>query len=83
MAPHRDRPGQRPDVELSARLHARSLRLRESSGTETSFPGRGARLSASASSREGLPASAETWRTYREVRIDWRVWSTLQPDEGA
>ncbi len=71
------------DVSIAASVSARRLRFRHRPSIETSFPGRGERTTSSSSSRENLPEEVETGRTYRDVRVDWRIASAVAEEQEA
>ncbi len=69
------------DVSIAAKVSARRLRFGRKARLETRFPGAGERSSASSSSRENLPDQVEEGRSYRDVRVSWRLASSVSATE--
>jgi hypothetical protein len=66
------------DIEIGARVRARSLRFEEAPDTETRYSGD--YRSETLHERENLPEEVEPGRTYRDVRVRWHTEVRLDPE---
>jgi len=75
----RGRPGRPPsaDIELVAWVEADHLRFDVQPETQVRFFGEPGHESTSASDRTNLPENVRSGRTYRNVRVDYRLASRL------
>ena len=66
-----------PDVEIGARVKARSLRFQQAPETSVEFSG-GPATSGSRSDRVNLPDRVEEGVTYRDVEVVWRAGASVE-----
>ncbi|GAA3228019.1 hypothetical protein [Nonomuraea helvata] len=70
-------PPESADIELTATVEADELRFGEVPRTRVDFTGSPERESSSGSDRANLPDRVEKDVTYRHVRVDYALVSTL------
>lgn len=71
-----------PDVEISARVKARTLRFEEVPETATRFRGSSERETVSGTERENLPENVESGVTYRNSTVRLRIaGKVVKPDD--
>jgi len=72
-----------PDIEFSARIDAKEMRFGEVPETKVEFFGDPDHESGHESERTNLPDKVVKGETYRDVRVDYRLASTiLVEDKG-
>ena len=71
----------KPDIEFGARIHAKEMRFREVPETKVEFSGDPGYESEPEERRENLPEEVEAGKTYRNVRVDYRLANRLVYDE--
>lgn len=77
MSPSR---GREPDISFTSRVRARTVRFHEPPRVEVWFSGSAGFRSMDATEREGLPKPVRAHRTYRNVRVDYRLECALAED---
>ena len=73
----------KPDIEFGATVKAKEMRFREVPETKVEFFGDPDHESGHGDRRENLPDEVEPNKTYKDVRVDYRLASRLvYDDEG-
>jgi len=67
----------KPDIEFGARIDAKEMRFKEVPETSVEFFGNPGHESEHGDRRTNLPDEVEADKTYRNVRIDYRLASKL------
>ena len=67
----------KPDIEFGARVDAKEMRFKEVPKTKVEFFGNPGHESEHGDRRTNLPDEVEADKTYRDVRIDYRLTSML------
>lgn len=73
----RSRKSARPDIEFGVRIEAEEMRFGEVPETKVEFSGNPGHESEHGDRRTNLPDQVEEGRTYRDVRVDYRLASKL------
>ena len=71
----------KPDIEFGARIDAKEMRFGEVPETKVEFFGDPDHESGHGDRRENLPEKVEPNKTYKNVRVDYRLASRLVYDE--
>ena len=71
----------KPDIEFGARIDAKEMRFEEVPETKVEFFGSPGHESDHGDRRENLPDEVEPNKTYRDVRVDYRLSSRLVYDD--
>ena len=71
----------KPDIEFGARIDAKEMRFGEVPETKVEFFGNPDHESGHGDRRENLPEKVEPNKTYKNVRVDYRLASRLVYDE--
>jgi hypothetical protein len=74
-------PERPPDVEIGARVRAKSLTVRRKGKGRVEFPSEPPAESERVDERKNLPAEVEPGVTYRNIEIRWaaRAWQRDRP----
>ena len=67
----------KPEIEFGARIDAKEMRFKDVPETEVEFFGNPGHESEHGDRRTNLPAEVEAGKTYRNVRVDYRLASKL------
>ena len=67
----------KPDIEFGARIDAKEMRFGEVPETNVEFFGNPGHESGHGDRRENLPDEVEPNKTYKDVRVDYRLSSRL------
>ena len=70
-----------PDIEFGARIDAKEMRFEEVPETNVDFFGDPDHESGHGDQRTNLPEEVEEDKTYRDVRVDYRLSSKLEFDD--
>ena len=68
----------RPDIEISADVHADSVRFDEKPDVDVRFTG-DTEQAWSGSERQNIPDEVEPGVVYRDVRVRWRAVAKVDP----
>lgn len=71
----------KPDIEFGARIDAKEIRFKEVPETKVEFFGTPDHESEHGDRRTNLPERLEAGKTYRNVRVDYRLASKLVFDD--
>jgi hypothetical protein len=71
----------KPDIEFGATIKAKEMRFREVPETKVEFFGNPDHESGHGDRRENLPDEVEPNKTYKDVRVDYRLASRLVYDD--
>jgi len=71
----------KPDIEFGATIKAKEMRFREVPETKVEFFGDPDHESGHGDRRENLPDEVEPNKTYKDVRVDYRLASRLVHDD--
>ncbi len=71
----------KPDIEFGARVDAKEMRFKEVPETSVEFFGNPDHESEHGDRRTNLPEKVEKDKTYRNVRVDYRLASKLVYEE--
>ena len=72
-----DEKRKKPDIEFGATVKAKEMRFGEVPETNVEFFGTPGHESGHGDRRENLPEEVEANKTYRDVRVDYRLASRL------
>jgi hypothetical protein len=81
MADSDKRGSGRPDIEFGARIDAKELRFGEVPETSVEFFGTPGHESEHGDRRTNLPDEVEAGKTYRNVRVDYRLSTKIAWDD--
>jgi hypothetical protein len=81
VAENRKKKVVKPDIEFGARVDAKEMRFREVPETKVEFFGDPDHESEHGDRRENLPEKVEKDKTYRDVRVDYRLATKIKFDD--
>jgi hypothetical protein len=73
--------GDRPDVEIGARVRAKRIVFRRAPETDVAFRGQPDVESDSSSERVNLPEEVEPGQTYRDVEVRWVAGARVKRED--